>query len=112
MGSMLVPLAIPIFTLPRVLSVLGAERYGILSLVMVVVGYFNLFDFGLAGATTKFVAEALGHGKEGELPSIVWTAVLSQVALGLIGAIALIVLTSSAGGSRCPRRCSRKPARR
>ena len=54
------PLLVGILTIPYVVRGLGMERFGILSLAWVILGYFALFDFGLGRATTKFVAEAVG----------------------------------------------------
>ena len=88
LGS-LAPMAITLATLPRVLTILGPERYGILSLVLVVVGYFSVLDLGFAQAMTKFAAESLGRGREEELPETVWTAVAFQSVLGSLGGFVL-----------------------
>src|SRR5437867_7324783 len=87
----IVPAFVALFTIPYVIHSLGAERFGILSLVWVMLGYLSMFDLGLGRATTKFVAEALGKGTRDEIPAIVWTSLLSQTLLSLIcvGALAL-----------------------
>jgi O-antigen/teichoic acid export membrane protein len=46
-------------TIPRVLSVLGTERFGLLTLVWTAIGYFGLFDFGLGRVLTQQVASRL-----------------------------------------------------
>ena len=86
------PLLIAIITIPLIIQGLGVERFGILSLAWVIVGYFGLFDLGLGRATTKFVAEYLGKGEFKKLSSIVWTAVGLQVILGIVGGLVLIVI--------------------
>ena len=53
------------------------------------VGYFALFNLGIGPATTKYVAEILGKGEIDRLPEQVWTAVASQMCLGLAGGILL-----------------------
>lgn len=87
------PLLVGILTIPFVVQGLGKERFGLLSLAWVVVGYFIFFDIGLGRATTKYVAEALGRGEEDGIPNLVWTAVLTQGFFGVLGASLLFVLT-------------------
>ncbi|WP_353687074.1 flippase [Thermodesulfovibrio sp. 3462-1] len=82
-----------IITIPFIVRGLGIERFGLLSLVWVIFGYFAIFDLGIGRATTKFVAEALGKGEENEIPHLVWIAVTIQVILGIVGALALIGIT-------------------
>jgi len=88
-----VPLLVAVVTVPFVVRGLGTERFGLLSLAWVVLGYFTIFDLGLGRATTKYVAEALGKGEEGQVPSILWTAVTTQMLLGLLGALFLFGIT-------------------
>lgn len=92
LGSVL-PMLVGIVTIPYVVRGLGVERFGVLSLAWVILGYFNLFDFGLGRATTKFVAEAVGAGKMYRLPALVWTSFAFQLVLGTLGGITLAALT-------------------
>ena len=87
-----IPLAVGLVTIPYIVHGLGAERFGILSLAWVILGYFSLFDLGLGRATTKFVAEALGKGEVKEIPFIVWTSLISSLIFGVLGCIILIVV--------------------
>lgn len=89
----LVPLVIAIFTIPYVIHGLGVERFGILSLAWVILGYFSLFDLGLGRATTKFVAEALGKDKIERIPKIIWTSLTVQTIMGVVGGIVLAIVT-------------------
>lgn len=87
------PLLVAVVTIPFVVRGLGTERFGLLALAWVVLGYFTIFDLGLGRATTKYVAEALGKGEEDRVPSIIWTAVTVQVIMGSVGAIVLLATT-------------------
>ncbi|MDP8957357.1 MAG: flippase [Actinomycetota bacterium] len=84
------PLLVGALTIPFTVRWLGPTRFGILSLVWVLIGYFNVFDLGLGRAITKFVADA-AERDETEVPSLVGTAMGAQVALGLIGGIVVWV---------------------
>lgn len=87
------PLVVGLVTIPVIVRGLGVERFGLLSLTWVVLGYFTIFDLGLGRATTKYVAEALGKDQSGQVPSIVWTAGIIQGAFGLVGALVLFGIT-------------------
>ncbi|HUZ47998.1 MAG TPA: oligosaccharide flippase family protein, partial [Terriglobia bacterium] len=84
-----VPLLVGIVAMPYVIHHLGPDRFGLLSLAWMVVGYFALFNLGIGPATTKFVAELLGKGELEKLPELVWTALISQTCLGVVGGILL-----------------------
>jgi len=65
------PLLVGILVIPFIIRSLGTERFGILTLAWIVIGYFSLFDMGLSRATTKFVAEIISRGKSEKLPALV-----------------------------------------
>src|SRR5207302_5949405 len=79
-------------TAPGVIRGLGPERYGVLAMALVVLGYFGLFDLGLGRAATRFVATALATGSDDKVPSIAWTAVIGQACVGLLGTAVLITM--------------------
>ncbi|HVP89715.1 MAG TPA: flippase [Terriglobales bacterium] len=91
--GLVVPLLAGFAAIPFVVRGLGAQRFGILSLVWVVFGYFGLFDLGLGRTTTKYVAEALGKGETRDVPGCVWTAVFLQAGIGAAGALLLVLLS-------------------
>src|SRR5439155_17304746 len=69
---------------------LGVERFGMLALAWIVLGYFGLFDLGLGRATTRFAAEALSLGQTDRFARLMWTSIGLQATLGLIGAVVLL----------------------
>lgn len=87
------PLVVGVVTIPMVVHGLGTDRFGLLSLAWVVLGYFTIFDLGLGRAATKYVAAALGRGEDDQVPQIIWTAVTFQAALGFLGALVLLGIT-------------------
>ena len=88
--GLLIPLSLGIVTIPLMVRGLGAERFGLLSLAWVILGYFTVFDLGLGRATTKYVAEAMGRDDGDQVPRLVWTATTVQAVLGLLGAVILV----------------------
>ena len=87
-----VPLLVALLTIPQLIQGLGIERFGVLSLAWIVIGYFSLFDMGLGRALTKLVAEKLGTGQTQEIPALVWTALVLMSVLGLMGAMVIAAL--------------------
>lgn len=92
-AARVISLLIAVAAMPYVIHHLGPDRFGLLSLAWIVVGYFALFDLGIGPATTKFVAELLGKGEDEKLPGLVWTALASQVCFGLVAGILLVAAT-------------------
>lgn len=75
------PLLIGLITIPALLFGLGAERFGLLTLVWATLGYFSLFDLGIGRATTRYVAEYWADGRE------VMAARLLRVGLLVLGGL-------------------------
>jgi O-antigen/teichoic acid export membrane protein len=97
-GSKVIPLAVAFWVIPPLVRGLGTDRFGVLTFVWLVIGYFSLFDLGLGRATTKFVAEALGKGENESLKSLVWTSFIFHLAFGILAAFALVASTPLLSG--------------
>jgi O-antigen/teichoic acid export membrane protein len=86
------PLAVALFAIPILIKGLGADRFGILMIAWMIMGYFALFDFGMGRATTKFLAEYLERNERCRVPALVWSSIFVHIALGLLGGGALALL--------------------
>lgn len=93
LAGMGLPLVAAVFSIPILVREIGPDRFGILSIAWVFVGYFSLFDLGLGRAVTKLVSESLGRGEFEQIAPTIWTAVLLMTGLGLIGALTVGLLT-------------------
>jgi O-antigen/teichoic acid export membrane protein len=80
-------------TVPLLIRGLGNERFGILTVGWVVIGYFGLFDFGLGRALTKLVAERLASSDQDGVGELIWTAIFLTFLLGVVGAAILALVT-------------------
>lgn len=87
------PMAVGLIAIPRLIHAIGTDRFGVLTIAWMVVGYFSFFDLGLGRAMTNLVAQKLAVGDERDLPSIIWTANLLMFALGGVGGIFLAILS-------------------
>jgi len=88
-SGQLILLLVAFLFFPYTISHLGAEGFGLLSLVWLVFGYFSIFDFGLSRATTRFISVALGEKDHESIPSIFWTSASIQALIGIAGSLAL-----------------------
>lgn len=76
--------------IPKLIIQLGDARFGILSLIWVVVSYFNMFDLGLGRSLTLAISSSKNKGNE--LSSIAKTGTIALVSLGVIGSLFLAIL--------------------
>jgi len=82
-----IPMVLALITIPFLIDGLGVERFGVLTLAWLTVGYFGVFDMGIGRATTKFVAEATAQRDFDRLPAMIWTPLVLLVVLGLVGGL-------------------------
>jgi O-antigen/teichoic acid export membrane protein len=90
--GLVLPMCVALAAFPYLVRSLGPERFGILSLVWIILGNYVVFDIGLGRATIKFTAECLGRGDMEKLPRVVWTSVWLQTMLGLAGSALMAVV--------------------
>ncbi|MCF6237177.1 MAG: flippase [Gammaproteobacteria bacterium] len=81
------PLLVGLGAIPFLIHGLGIDRFGVLTIAWMVIGYFSIFDFGLGRALTKLTAERLGAGNTKEIPELLWTALLLMGVLGIAGGL-------------------------
>lgn len=76
------PLPVALLCIPLLVAALGVDRFGVLGLAWVVMGYFGMFDFGLGQSTTRLVAQG---GESQNLRTLMLNSLLLHAALGLLG---------------------------
>ena len=75
---------------PFLVHSLGTERFGVFSLMAVVVGYAGLFDFGLGRTLARMSAHRLGADRAGEVSPLFWTSFGLLSGLGVMGSAVLV----------------------
>lgn len=93
LAAQALPAVVGVVTIPFIIRGLGVDRFGVLTLAWMVIGYFSLFDLGLGRAVTKVAAEVLASERRAGVDSLVWTAWYLMLALGIGGATLLSILT-------------------
>jgi O-antigen/teichoic acid export membrane protein len=91
--GMAAPMLVALIAIPLLIDGMGKERFGLLAIIWMGVGYFSLFDLGLGRALTKMVSERLGRDELSGLGSLIWTALSLLTLLGVFGALLLIVFS-------------------
>jgi O-antigen/teichoic acid export membrane protein len=89
----IVPMAVGLFAIPMLIRHIGMDRFGILTIAWIVLGYFSLFDLGLGRALTNLVAQGLGGNGQDELPTVVWTTNCVMAVMGIVGAIVFAAIS-------------------
>jgi len=84
------PLLVAVLAIPPLIRALGTERFGLLSLAWVLVGYFSIFDLGIGRALTQIVAGNLKGDRDPAMGRLVWTslALLSLLGVALAAVLA------------------------
>jgi len=81
------PMGVALVAIPVLIHHIGLDRFGIITIAWMVVGYFSLFDLGLGRAMTNLVARGLGASQYDQLPDIIWTANGVMAVMGIVGAL-------------------------
>lgn len=87
------PLLVAAYAIPKLISSLGTERFGVLTIGWMIIGYFGLFDFGLGRALTTYVAGLLGSEREDVVPAAIWTATVLTTGVGIVSATILLSIS-------------------
>src|SRR6267142_974592 len=91
--GMVLPMAVALVAIPRLVRGIGVDRFGLLSLAWIVIGYFSLFDLGIGRALTKLVADKLGADEGHLVPPLVWTSLLLLFILGAVGGMITFMIS-------------------
>jgi O-antigen/teichoic acid export membrane protein len=83
------PLIVGVIVMPRIVAGLGIERFGVLSVIWMMIGYFSVFDLGLGRTLTKLVADRLAGGDRHEIPRLVSTTLVMVLVSGCVLGIAI-----------------------
>ncbi|MGH7477134.1 MAG: flippase [Longimicrobiales bacterium] len=81
------PLVVALVAIPLLVRRLGAEAFGFVALVWMLLSFVSEIGFGRAG--TKYAAELLGRGEVGGVPRLAWTTAAAQLALAAVIGLAL-----------------------
>lgn len=87
-GSAL-PALVALATLPLLLSGLGLEGFGIVTLITSIVGYCGVLDINLSAGSIKYLAEYHATGDQRRFSQTFWLGLGFYFGLGLLGGMLL-----------------------
>lgn len=90
--SWVIPIGLSFIILPYIVSQLGTESYGILTLVLTVIGYLSILDLGLGNAVIKYVAEYNAKGDVEKMNEVIGSVLLVLFILSLAGSGGLLLV--------------------
>jgi O-antigen/teichoic acid export membrane protein len=94
LGAVL-PTFVALISVPHLLASLGVERFGLLTLMWNLIGYFGVLDLGMSRGLTKIVAESRTNSEENK--GAVQHGLIAIFALGAVGGILSAILSPSVG---------------
>jgi len=95
----LIPMLIGLASIPFLLNEIGVERFGVLTLVWTLIGYFSIFDFGIGRALTYQVSNSLNKNSYSKLLSIIKEGLRLMLITGVLGGALLALISKNLGYS-------------
>ena len=90
------PIIAAIFSIPLLIEEIGLEKFGSLTLIWALVGYFGLFDLGLGKSLTlRLVQIGSASAFKKEKSVVCWTALIVLSLLATIVAISLLLVATT-----------------
>ncbi len=74
LGGQVAVLAASFLATPFTVRLLGPAGYGLLALVVALIGYVSVLDLGMGTASTRFASTAFAGGDDRDEAAVVWTA--------------------------------------
>ena len=87
-----IPLLAAVVSIPMLITALGADRFGLLTLIWAVVSYFGLFDLGLGRAMTQQLAVVFANKDHERIGPLVATATVLMAVLGVFAGVLMAAL--------------------
>jgi O-antigen/teichoic acid export membrane protein len=93
LAGLTAPLIAGFVSIPMLIAGLGEERFGMLAIIWLVLGYFSIFDFGLGRAVAHATSNLRGTDPDADTSEIFWTGIPIMFVFGILGGglIALLV---------------------
>jgi O-antigen/teichoic acid export membrane protein len=88
LGGTAIPSLLALLTVPLYLRLIGPERYGVLAIAWLILGYFGVFDLGLGKATAQRIS-VLRDADAEQRATAFGTALVANLVIGVVGGLVL-----------------------
>ncbi|ACR31268.1 oligosaccharide flippase family protein [Burkholderia glumae] len=85
--GLILPTFVSLVTVPAYIHTLGVDRYGVVSLVWTLIGYFGILDLGMSMAAQNQISKALASGDPQQCERVFWSACWLNLATGIAGGL-------------------------
>ena len=89
-AGMGLPLLAGVLFVPFMLERLGNERFGVVTLIWALIGYFGLFDMGVGRALTVEISKLRAAGHDGGVGEALHAGLFITLATGAVGAAIML----------------------
>ena len=89
------PMLAALISIPILIQQIGTDKFGMVTIAWMLIGYFSLFDFGIGRALTQLISQRLAEHRNTEILPLIWTGNILILGLGIIAAILLALLCHS-----------------
>ncbi|QWA29930.1 flippase [Pseudomonas sp. RC3H12] len=93
LGGLGLPMIVAVFTIPYLIHLLGAEKFGLLALMWAVVSYAGIFDLGLGRALTMQIAMFDRQACLSTLGAIIGTAYVLMAAVSIVLGVLIFLIS-------------------
>ncbi len=83
------PILAALVSIPLLLQKIGNERFGLLAIGWMLIGYFSIFDLGLGRALTQSIASRRAQTPDAPVADIIWSGLALMLGLGLLAGLIL-----------------------
>lgn len=88
-----VSMLVSIVSVPFYIQAVGVERFGVLALCWLILGFAGVLNLGMGPAVSQRLAQ-LHHAPAEERADAFWTAIWLNIAMGALGAAAVLLLAA------------------
>ncbi|MGH8778551.1 flippase [Paraburkholderia sp.] len=85
--GLVLPTFVSLVTVPAYIKLLGVERYGVISLVWTLIGYFGILDLGMSMAAQNHISKARASDDTSASSRVFWSATWLNLATGIAGGL-------------------------
>lgn len=87
-GALAANIAYSLISIPLALRYLGKEQFGLWAVVLQIVGYLQLLDFGISNGISRILVDEKDNRETGTYGSVLQTGFIAQCAIGAAVALA------------------------
>lgn len=86
----LAPMVAALVSIPLLIKGLGIDRFGVVTIAWMLIGYFSLFDLGIGRALTQIISEKIALNNHNAIPPLMWTGLSIMFVMGIAACLLMM----------------------